>query len=100
MSFILSELLRFTQGNIEANLLNFMYSRNRFVEVTSPVQEEKTVVVPEISVKEEISIRNKNQKRINQEKEEAGLESLKTITEESSILDHLQDFPDIQKIKK
>ena len=100
MSFILSELLRFTQGNIEANLLNFMYSRNRFVEVATPMQEEKTVVVPEISVKDEVAIRNKNQKRINQEKEEAGLESLKTITEESSILDHLQDFPDIQKIKK
>lgn len=104
LSLLLSRLLSLGDGNIEANLLNFMYRQNLedAIAETYSVSEELQVspkeVKSSVSHKDEQRERNKNLKVRREDAELRGQQLLAKETEGVQLLDMLSGFP-VQSVK-
>lgn len=102
LSLLLSRLLSLGDGNIEANLLNFMYRQNledgivqQYNTSTDDLQVSRKV---NISLKDEVHTRNKNLEDIRQEAELKGQLALSSEVKPVSLLDSLDSFQ-VQKVE-
>lgn len=101
LSLLLSRLLSLGNGDIEANLLNFIYRQNledgiaKQYSVADELQVSGRVSVP---VKEEIKERNHNIEVAREKAELAGQLALSSEIEPVSLLDTLGSFQ-VQKVK-
>ena len=104
LSLLLSRLLSLGDGNIEANLLNFMYRQNLedAIAETYSVSEELQVspkeVKSSVSHKDEQRERNKNLEVRREDAELRGQQLLAKETEGVQLLDMLSGFP-VQSVK-
>lgn len=104
LSLLLSRLLSLGDGNIEANLLNFMYRQNLedAIAETYSVAEELQVAPKDtklsISHKDEQRERNKNLEVRREDAELKGQQLLAKETEGVQLLDMLSGFP-VQNVK-
>ena len=104
LSLLLSRLLSLGDGNIEANLLNFMYRQNLedAIAETYSVSEELQVspkeVKSSVSHKNEQRERNKNLEVRREDAELRGQQLLAKETEGVQLLDMLSGFP-VQSVK-
>lgn len=104
LSLLLSRLLSLGDGNIEANLLNFMYRQNLedAIAETYSVSEELQVAPKDaklsISHKDEQRERNKNLEVRREDAELKGQQLLAKETEGVQLLDMLSGFP-VQNVK-
>ena len=104
LSLLLSRLLSLGNGNIEANLLNFMYRQNLedAIAETYSVSEELQVspkeVKSSVSHKDEQRERNKNLEVRREDAELRGQQLLAKETEGVQLLDMLSGFP-VQSVK-
>lgn len=104
LSLLLSRLLSLGDGNIEANLLNFMYRQNLedAIAETYSVSEELQVSTKEVkspvSYKDEQRERNKNLEVRREDAELRGQQLLAKETEGVQLLDMLSGFP-VQSVK-
>lgn len=104
LSLLLSRLLSLGNGNIEANLLNFMYRQNLedAIAETYSVSEELQVSPKEtkssVSPKDEQRERNKNLEVRREDAELRGQQLLAKETEGVQLLDMLSGFP-VQSVK-
>ena len=104
LSLLLSRLLSLGDGNIEANLLNFMYRQNLedAIAETYSVAEELQVAPKNdklsISHKDEQRERNKNLEVRREDAELKGQQILAKETEGVQLLDMLSGFP-VQNVK-
>ena len=104
LSLLLSRLLSLGNGNIEANLLNFMYRQNLedAIAETYSVSEELQVspkeVKSSVSHKDEQRERNKNLEVRREKAELRGQQILAKETEGVQLLDMLSGFP-VQNVK-
>lgn len=104
LSLLLSRLLSLGDGNIEANLLNFMYRQNLedAIAETYSVSEELQVAPKDtklsISPKDEQRERNKNLEVRREDAELKGQQLLAKETEGVQLLDMLSGFP-VQNVK-
>lgn len=104
LSLLLSRLLSLGDGNIEANLLNFMYRQNLedAIAETYSVSEELQVspkeVKSSVSQKDEQRERNKNLEVRREDAELRGQQLLAKETEGVQLLDMLSGFP-VQSVK-
>ena len=104
LSLLLSRLLSLGDGNIEANLLNFMYRQNLedTIAETYSVSEELQVspkeVKSSVSHKDEQRERNKNLEVRREDAELRGQQLLAKETEGVQLLDMLSGFP-VQSVK-
>lgn len=104
LSLLLSRLLSLGDGNIEANLLNFMYRQNLedAIAETYSVSEELQVspkeVKSSVSHKDEQRERNKNLEVRREDAELQGQQLLAKETEGVQLLDMLSGFP-VQSVK-
>ena len=104
LSLLLSRLLSLGDGNIEANLLNFMYRQNLedAIAETYSVSEELQVSPKDtklsISHKDEQRERNKNLEVRREDAELKGQQLLAKETEGVQLLDMLSGFP-VQNVK-
>lgn len=104
LSLLLSRLLSLGNGNIEANLLNFMYRQNLedAISETYSVSEELQVsskeVKSSVSHKDEQRERNKNLEVRREDAELRGQQLLAKETEGVQLLDMLSGFP-VQSVK-
>ena len=104
LSLLLSRLLSLGNGNIEANLLNFMYRQNLedSIAETYSVSEELQVspkeVKSSVSHKDEQRERNKNLEVRREDAELRGQQLLAKETEGVQLLDMLSGFP-VQSVK-
>ena len=104
LSLLLSRLLSLGDGNIEANLLNFMYRQNLEDAITETysISEELQVspkeVKSSVSHKDEQRERNKNLEVRREDAELRGQQLLAKETEGVQLLDMLSGFP-VQSVK-
>ena len=101
LSLLLSRLLTLENGDIEANLLNFIYRQNLEDSIATNYSTEKELeVAPKVSIskKEELAQRNHNKEVARQEAELRGQLALSSEIEKGSILDNLAGFQ-VQKVK-
>lgn len=101
LSLLLSRLLTLGSGDIEANLLNFIYRQNLedgVVDKYSTMEELEVAPKVSISKKDEISQRNHNKEKAKEEAELRGQLALSSEVEKGSILDNLEGFQ-VQKVK-
>lgn len=101
LSLLLSRLLTLGNGDIEANLLNFIYRQNLEDSIATNYSTEKELeVAPKVSIskKEELAQRNHNKEVSRQEAELRGQLALSSEIEKGSILDNLAGFQ-VQKVK-
>lgn len=101
LSLLLSRLLTLGNGDIEANLLNFIYRQNLEDSIATNYSTEKELeVAPRVSIskKEELAQRNHNKEVARQEAELRGQLALSSEIEKGSILDNLAGFQ-VQKVK-
>ena len=104
LSLLLSRLLTLGEGNVEANLLNFMYRQTLEdgIAQTYSVAEELQVAPKTsqigISPKDEQRERNKNIEVRREKAELEGQKMLATETEGVQLLDMLSSFP-VQTVK-
>lgn len=102
LSLLLSRLLTLGNGDIEANLLNFIYRQNLEDGIATKYSaEEELEVAPKVSIskKEEISQRNHNKEVAREEAELKGQLALSSEVERVSLLDNLDSFQ-VQKVIK
>ena len=93
---LLSDLRRMPLGNIEANLMSFIYSKSDTNELESkPSIDMKEQVVTE---KEEAKFRNNNLERLEKHKLKAGTDSLKSEMETVSLAD-AADLFSLEKVR-
>ena len=98
---MLSRLLTLGNGDIEANLLNFIYRQNLEDSIATNYSTEKELeVAPKVSIskKEELAQRNHNKEVARQEAELRGQLALSSEIEKGFILDNLAGFQ-VQKVK-
>ena len=101
LSLLLSRLLTLGNGDIEANLLNFIYRQNLEDGIATKYSaEDELEVTPKVSIskKEELSQRNHNKEVAREEAELRGQRALSSEVERVSILDNLESFQ-VQKVK-
>ena len=101
LSLLLSRLLTLGNGDIEANLLNFIYRQNLEDGIATKYSAEDELEVTSkvsISKKEELSQRNHNKEVAREEAELRGQRALSSEVERVSILDNLESFQ-VQKVK-
>ena len=104
LSLLLSRLLSLGDGDIEANLLNFMYRQNLEDSISESYSAPKDLqVVPktskiETSAKDEKRERSKNLEIQREKAELQGQQMLATETEGVQLLDALSSFP-VQTVK-
>lgn len=101
LSLLLSRLLTLGNGDIEANLLNFIYRQNLEDSIATNYSTEKELeVAPKVSIskKKELAQRNHNKEVARQEAELRGQLALSSEIEKGSILDNLAGFQ-VQKVK-
>ena len=102
LSLLLSRLLTLGNGDIEANLLNFIYRQNLEDGIATKYSaEEELEVAPKVAIskKEEISQRNHNKEVAREEAELKGQLALSSEVERVSLLDNLDSFQ-VQKVIK
>jgi len=94
ISVILGQLKHMLQGNVEANLLSFMYCRKS-------VEDSSTTVIKEdvITVEDERLMRNDNLKNLELFKLKEGEKSIESEMQEVSVND-LADFFNLEKVEK
>lgn len=101
LSLLLSRLLSLGSGDIEANLLNFIYRQNLEDGIAESFSDVSELGVPskvEISKLDEVSQRNSNLAKEKELAELRGQMSLSSEIEKVSILDNLDSFQ-VQKVR-
>lgn len=97
LSLLLSRLLTLDTGNLEANLLNFMYRQNLEDDLVEKYSIDSSVEV-EFSPTEEVKTRNLAKETSRKEAEQRGIEALSASVESVSLLENLGNFQ-VQKVK-
>lgn len=93
IAYILSSLKKMSYGDVETNLMSFIYT------VNEPKESTPKVNIPEPSINEESKFRNDNLKLLEMNKLKEGQASLKDSLEEVGFDDAMSLF-NLEKIKK
>lgn len=96
LSIVLSELKRMSEGSIEANLMMFIYSKNKQQDITS-VEAELEVQEESVSLSDERMLRNDNLSRIEKAKLDKGISSISSEMEEVSMA-NMSDLFVLEKV--
>ena len=96
-SYMLQELKRLRVGDIEANLMTFIYGEpQKTVALGTPIKDDRVVEVKKV---DEAKARNNNLERLEQAKQDRGMKSLEEVTKNVGF-DDVADLFNLQVVEE
>lgn len=97
ISYMLQELKRLRVGDIEANLMTFIYGEpQKTVALGTPIKDDRVVEVKKV---DEAKARNNNLERLEQAKQDRGMKSLEEVTKNVGF-DDVADLFNLQVVEE
>ena len=97
ISYMLQELKRLRVGDIEANLMTFIYGEpQKTVALGTPIKDDRVIEVKKV---DEAKTRNNNLERLEQAKQDRGMKSLEEVTKNVGF-DDVADLFNLQVVEE
>ena len=97
ISYMLQELKRLRVGDIEANLMTFIYGEpQKTMNLGTPIKDDRVVEVKKV---DEAKARNNNLERLEQAKQDSGMKSLEEVTKNVGF-DDVADLFNLQVVEE